>query len=231
VLFGEPGHPTNKETFEAMGGAGHVMADLILQYLSLHRRIASLEKKQKNRSNGTLASNVLQQTSSKMSDEQAVVEGDPLLLVDASAYIWLAYFSMPPLHCADGMPVVAALGFCDMLNGLVLSRMMKGECPWLVLVFDAKGKNFRHDLYDDYKPNWPECPMDLIPQFDLIREATEVYGIHQLEAPNFEACDVIATLVTMALKEGMSANILLGDHAINHSSQSTYHTNFSARFL
>ena len=59
--------------------------------------------------------------------------------------------------------------------------------------------------------------MNLIPQFDLIREATEVYGIHQLEAPNFEANDVIATLVTMALKEGVSANILLGDHAINHS--------------
>jgi DNA polymerase-1 len=53
--------------------------------------------------------------------------------------------------------------------------------------------------------------MDLIPQFDLIREAAEAYGIHQLEAPNFEADDVIATLVTMALKEGVSANILLGD--------------------
>jgi DNA polymerase-1 len=89
--------------------------------------------------------------------------------------------------------------------------MMKGECPRLVLVFDAKGKNFRHDLYDDYKANRPECPMDLIPQFDLIREAAAAYGIHQLEAPNFEADDVIATLVTMALKEGVSANILSGD--------------------
>jgi DNA polymerase-1 len=126
-----------------MGGAGHVMADLILQYRSLRRRIARLEKKQENRSNGrTLVNNVLQQTSSNMSGEQAVVEGDPLLLVDALAYIWRAYFSMPPLHCADGMPVGAVLKFCDMVNHLVLSRMMKGECPRLVLVFDAKGKNF-----------------------------------------------------------------------------------------
>jgi hypothetical protein len=210
VLFGEPGHPTNKETLEAMAGAGHVMANLILQYRSLRRRIARLEKKEENRSNGTLVNNISQQTSSNMSDEQ-VVEGDPLLLVDASAYIWRAYFSMPPLHRADGMPVGAVLGFCNMLNRLVLSRMMQGECPRLVLIFDAKGKNFRNALYDDYKANRPECPMDLIPQFDLIREAAEAYGIHQLEAPNFEADDVIATLATMALKEGVSCNILSGD--------------------
>jgi DNA polymerase-1 len=53
--------------------------------------------------------------------------------------------------------------------------------------------------------------MDLIPQFDLIREAAEAYGIQQIEASNFEADDVIATLATMALKEGVDANILSGD--------------------
>jgi len=46
--------------------------------------------------------------------------------------------------------------------------MQEGECPRLMLVFDAKGKTFRHGLYDDYKANQQECPMDLIPQFDLI---------------------------------------------------------------
>jgi DNA polymerase-1 len=86
--------------------------------------------------------NVSQQTLSNISDEQAVMEGDPLLLVDASAYIWRTYFSMPPMHCMDGMPEGAVLGFHDMPNHLVLSRMMKGECPRVVLVFDAKGKNF-----------------------------------------------------------------------------------------
>jgi len=89
--------------------------------------------------------------------------------------------------------------------------MLEGKCPRLVLDFDAKGKTFRHDLYDDYKANRPECPMDLIPQFDLIREAAKAYGIQQLEAPNFEADDVIATLATMALQEGVDTNILSGD--------------------
>ena len=211
ALFGKPGQPTNKETLEAMGGTGNVMADLILRYRALHRRLARLKKKEESRSNGTLVNTVSQQTlSSKISDED-VVDGDPLLLVDASAYIWRAYFSMPPLHRADGMPVGAVLGFCNMLNRLVLGKLLEGKCPRLVLVFDAKGKTFRHELYNDYKSNRRECPMDLVPQFDLIREAAEAYGIHQLEAANYEADDVIATLVTMALKEGVSVNILSGD--------------------
>lgn len=211
ALFGKPGEPTNKETLEAMGGAGNVMADLILQYRSLHRRLARLEKKEESRSNGTLVKTVSQQTSSSKVSDEEVVDGDPLLLVDASAYIWRAYFSMPPLHRADGMPIGAVLGFCNMLNRLVFSRLLEGECPRLVLVFDAKGKTFRHELYDGYKSHRRECPMDLVPQFDLIREAAKAYGIHQLEAANYEADDVIATLVTMALKEGVNVNILSGD--------------------
>lgn len=228
VLFGQPGQSTNKATLEAMGGGGNVMADLILQYRALSRKIARLHKKEEHKANGTLVRNVsTSRRSSKVAtgnkdskktaestssvNHDGVVGEDPLLLVDASAYIFRAYYSMPPLHRADGMPVGAVLGFCNMLNRLVLSRMLEGKCPRLVLVFDAKGKTFRHDLYDDYKANRPECPMDLIPQFDLIREAAEAYGIQQLEAPNFEADDVIATLATMALQEGVDTNILSGD--------------------
>ena len=216
VLFGDPGQSTNKETLEAMGGSGKVMADLILQHRSLRRQIARFEKKEENRSNGTHVTNVSNVGRKSDSPESIavaneVVEGDPLLLVDASAYIFRAYFSMPPLHRADGMPVGAVLGFCNMLNRLVLTKMLQGERPRLVLVFDAKGKTFRHDMYDDYKANRPECPMDLIPQFDLIREAAEAYGIHQLEAPYFEADDVIATLASMAAAEGVNSNILSGD--------------------
>jgi len=221
VLFGQPGQSTNKETLEAMGGAGNVMADLILQYRSLSRKITRLCKKKENKANGTHVRNVsasnrprksiTKETLAVADANDGEVEGDPLLLVDASAYIFRAYYSMPPLHRKDGMPVGAVLGFCNMLNRLVLSRMLQGECPRLVLVFDAKGKTFRHDLYDEYKANRPECPMDLIPQFDLIREAAEAYGIQQLEAPYFEADDVIATLATMALNEGVDTSILSGD--------------------
>jgi DNA polymerase-1 len=224
VLFGKEGQSTNKETLEAMGGSGRVMADLILQHRSLARRISRLGKRQTDKSNGTLVVQNISasarpftptrkrnESNDASHNDEEVVEGDPLLLVDASAYIWRAYYSMPPLHRKDGMPVGAVLGFCNMLNRLVLSRMLEGERPRLVLVFDSKGKTFRHDLYDEYKANRKECPMDLIPQFDLIREAAEAYGIQQIEASNFEADDVIATLATMALKEGVDANILSGD--------------------
>jgi DNA polymerase-1 len=137
--------------------------------------------------------------------------GQPLLLVDASAYIFRAYYSMPPLHRQDGMPVGAVLGFCNMLNKLVMNRLLSGELPRIVLVFDSKGKTFRHELYPDYKANRPPCPEDLVPQFDLIRGCARAYGIAQIEAPAYEADDVIATLARMATEEGIDVNILTGD--------------------
>jgi len=120
-------------------------------------------------------------------------------------------YAYPPLHRSDGTPIGAVLGFCNMLNRLVLNNMMKGEQPRIALVFDAKGKTFRHDIYEEYKANRPPAPVDLVPQFGLIREVAKAYGIPQIEAPNFEADDVIATLATMALKEGLDANVLSGD--------------------
>ena len=70
-----------------------------------------------------------------------VAPREPLLLVDASAYIFRAYYSMPPLHRSDGTPTGAVLGFTTMINRLVLNKLLNGEQPRLVLVFDAKGKN------------------------------------------------------------------------------------------
>lgn len=98
-----------------------------------------------------------------------------------------------------------------MLNRLVLNAMMKGDRPRVVLVFDAPGKTFRHGIYQLYKANRAEAPVDLIPQFALVREVAKAYGIAQLEAPQYEADDVIATLATMAVKEGLDTNILSGD--------------------
>jgi DNA polymerase I len=74
---------------------------------------------------------------------------DPLLLIDASAYIFRAYYAMPPLHRSDGTPTGAVLGFCNMLNRLVMERLLRGERPRLVMVFDAKGPNFRHEIYNE----------------------------------------------------------------------------------
>jgi DNA polymerase-1 len=118
---------------------------------------------------------------------------------------------MPPIHRFDGMPTGAVMGFCNMLNKLTLDAMIKGKTPRLVLVFDAKGKTFRHDIYKEYKGNRPAAPIDLIPQFSLVRQAAKAYGIVQVEADSYEADDVIATLAQMALAEGIDVNIFSAD--------------------
>lgn len=204
VLFGVPDESTDKDALYAIASAGNKMADLILQHRKCKVDIRRMEKKTSNIENGVYITSAIKTSNNNASQ-------DPLLLVDASAYIFRAYYSMPPFHRADGTPIGAVLGFCNMLNRLVLNRLISGERPRLVLVFDPIGKNFRHDLFPDYKANRKECPMDLKPQFALIREAAKAYGIKELEAEGYEADDVIATLVTMAMKEGVDCHILSGD--------------------
>ncbi len=126
---------------------------------------------------------------------------EPLLLIDASAYIFRSYYAIPPLHRSDGTPTGALHGFCRMLQNLLLKRLLKGDRPRVVLAFDSGGPNFRHDIYPDYKANRGPCPEDLIPQFALVREAAEAFGVVQVEASGFEADDVIATLARKALVE------------------------------
>jgi 5'-3' exonuclease len=227
VLFGDAAQSTNKDVLDAMAGAGNRMADLLLQYRQARRDLKRAQKQVENKASGihvddfhrapppspttVSRTNPSSDSSSEMLEFDDANGSNPLLLVDASAYIFRAYYSMPPLHRADGMPVGAVLGFCNMLNRLVLNRSLSGDQPRIVLVFDSKGKNFRHEMYPDYKANRGPCPEDLVPQFDLIREAATAYGIDQIEAPAFEADDVIATLATMAREEGINVHVLSGD--------------------
>jgi len=204
VLFGHPDESTDKDALYAIASAGNKIADLVLMYRRYKVDIRKMERKTINKEKGVYVTSAINHANTDSSR-------DPLILVDASAYIFRAYYSMPPFHRADGTPVGAVLGFCNMLNKLILNRLLAGEEPRMVLVFDPNGKNFRHDLYPEYKANRKECPMDLKPQFALIREAAKAYGIHELEATGYEADDVIATLVTMAMKEGVDCHILSGD--------------------
>ncbi len=143
--------------------------------------------------------------------EETVSNRETLLLIDASAYIFRSYHAMPPLHRADGLPTGALHGVCRLLQSLLLSQLLKGDRPRVVLVFDSKGDNFRHELYPEYKANRGPCPEDLIPQFDLVKEAASAFGILQVEAEGYEADDVIATLSRMALDVGMNVDIMSGD--------------------
>jgi 5'-3' exonuclease, N-terminal resolvase-like domain len=236
ALFDGAIQSTNKDALEVQSAAGNAMAGLILEYRSLKNRINSLTRKQGSVLKGTDVKDVLAVgrptpgdvsigVEKSMSDERNLLENehvlplltlqeqhcDPIILVDASSYIFRAYYTMPPIHRGDGMPTGAVMGFCKMMNSMFLTRMLsEEEPPRVVMCFDAKGKTFRHEMYPLYKANRPPAPMDLIPQFDLVRQAAQAYGICQIEAPSYEADDVIATIASMAKAEGVDTNILSG---------------------
>lgn len=135
-----------------------------------------------------------------------------LYLIDASAYIFRAYHALPPLtRKSDGLPVGAVQGYCNMLWKML--RDMKGaDGPThLAAIFDHSEKTFRNALYDQYKAHRPPPPEDLIPQFQLVRDATAAFGVHCVELPGYEADDLIATYACKARDAGGEAVIVSSD--------------------
>tara|TARA_B100001167_G_C16612428_1_gene231008 strand:+ start:46 stop:456 length:411 start_codon:yes stop_codon:yes gene_type:complete len=120
-----------------------------------------------------------------------------LTLVDGSAFIFRAYYALPPLSRSDGMPINAVLGYCNMLWRLITDT----KSDVLLVIFDTPFKSFRNDIYPEYKANRGEPPDDLKPQFSIIRDATEAFNLSYVEKPGFEADDIIATYATKAKKE------------------------------
>ncbi|KAL3802920.1 hypothetical protein ACHAWO_003552 [Cyclotella atomus] len=222
VLFGEEGRSANKDALEALASTGNQLAASIYKYRKLTReykrelkKIEQIEKGgKKNDYYGNLARHRdadAESISTRDKLEGSNTRREPLLLIDTSAYIFRSYHAVPPLHHSDGTPTGALHGVCRMLQNLLLNRLLKGDQPRVVLVFDSKGDNFRHELYPEYKANRGPCPEDLIPQFDLVREAADAFGIVQVQAEGYEADDVIATLAKRAVEEGVDVDILSGD--------------------
>jgi len=141
--------------------------------------------------------------------------GDHLFLVDGSSYIFRAYHALPPLtRKADGLPVGAVSGFCNMLFRLLKDARKSGagvEPTHLAVIFDAPGGTFRDALYDAYKAHRPEAPEDLRPQFGLIREATRAFNVACVEQAGFEADDLIATYAEHARTRGADVTIVASD--------------------
>ncbi len=130
-----------------------------------------------------------------------------ICLVDGSGYIFRAFYALPMMNRADGTPVNAVFGFIKMLMNLI----KENGCEHIVVVFDAKRKNFRNDIYAAYKENRSETPPELIPQFALIRQATEAFNIPWIEKEGFEADDLIATYARIATEKGWHTRIISGD--------------------
>jgi DNA polymerase-1 len=128
-------------------------------------------------------------------------------LVDGSGYIFRAYHALPPLTRADGTPVGAVLGYCNILFKL----LQETDADHLAVVFDSAKTSFRNRIYDRYKAHRPEPPPDLIPQFKLVREATDAFNVCRIERPDYEADDLIAAYARKAKEAGATVTIVSSD--------------------
>ena len=136
-------------------------------------------------------------------------------LIDGSGYIFRAYYALPPLsRKSDGLPTGAVSGFCSMLFKL-LEDVKKGEGKFkpthFAVIFDSARKNFRNEIFKEYKANRAEAPDDLVPQFEYIRKAVEAFSLPSIEMQNYEADDLIATYTKKALERGDTVTIVSSD--------------------
>ena len=140
-------------------------------------------------------------------------KGHHLHLIDGSGFIFLAYHALPPLtRKLDGLPVGAVSGFCNMLYKFVEDNQGHDAPTHCAVIFDAKGKTFRSDIYPEYKANRPPAPEDLVPQFPLTRDATRAFNLACIEEVGFEADDIIATLAVKARDAGARVTIISSDN-------------------
>ena len=122
-----------------------------------------------------------------------------IFLIDGSSYLYRAFHAMPPLTTSGGLPTGAVKGVINML------RNLRNENPnsHYLAIFDAKGKNFRHSIYKDYKANRPPMPPELREQLAPLKAICNAMGMPVVEIPDVEADDVIATLAVMGAKHNI----------------------------
>jgi len=137
-----------------------------------------------------------------MSDPDA-----PLILVDGSSYVYRAFHALPPLTTASGRPTGAIYGVASMLR-----KLMSDYRPThMGVVFDAPGRTFRDDLFDQYKANRPPMPAELAGQLEPLKRLVRALGLPLIEVPGVEADDVIGTLAVQARQAGLPLLVSTGD--------------------
>ena len=132
---------------------------------------------------------------------------DPIILVDGSSYLYRAYHALPPLMTSNNQPTGAIKGVISMIKRILIDHP---ESP-LAVVFDAKGKTFRHDMYSEYKANRPPMPEDLVLQIEPIHRIISLMGIKLIMVSGVEADDVIGTLAEQARQKKLNTVISTGD--------------------
>ncbi len=144
-----------------------------------------------------------------------IKKSDHFYLIDGSGYIFRAYYALPPLtRKSDGLPVGAVSGFCNMLFKLLEDSKSDDnlEKPThFAVIFDSARKNFRNEIYSEYKGNRSDAPDDLIPQFEYIRQSVKAFNLPSIELINYEADDLIATYVEKILDLGAKVTIVSSD--------------------
>ncbi len=137
----------------------------------------------------------------------AQIAENPLILVDGSSYLYRAYHAFPPLTNSAGEPTGAMYGVLNMLKSL----LMQYQPSHVAVVFDAKGKTFRDELFEHYKSHRPPMPDDLRAQIEPLHEMVKAMGLPLLAVTGVEADDVIGTLALEAEKQGRAVLISTGD--------------------
>ncbi len=130
-----------------------------------------------------------------------------VFLIDGSGFLFRAFHALPPMTRPDGTPVNAVYGFTSMIMKLVDET----DADHIAVIFDAGRRTFRNDIYPDYKANRPPPPDELIPQFDLVREATRAANIACVDMAGYEADDLIATYARLAVEAGAKVTIVSSD--------------------
>ena len=137
----------------------------------------------------------------------AQIQENPLILVDGSSYLYRAYHAFPPLNNSAGEPTGAMYGVLNMLRSLI----MQYQPTHAAVVFDAKGKTFRDELFEHYKSHRPPMPDDLRAQIEPLHAMVKAMGLPLLAVSGVEADDVIGTLAREAEKAGRPVLISTGD--------------------
>ncbi|MCL2892012.1 DNA polymerase I [Brenneria tiliae] len=137
----------------------------------------------------------------------AQIAENPLILVDGSSYLYRAYHAFPPLTNSAGEPTGAMYGVLNMLRSLLVQY----HPSHVAVVFDAKGKTFRDELFENYKSHRPPMPDDLREQIEPLHRMVKAMGLPLLAVSGVEADDVIGTLALQAEKAGIPVLISTGD--------------------